>query len=275
MTQSISCSIILGANHAGLADLRAQLYDTAGATVGAAVATGFFVVGNSANGNYGWTGNVADDFQGFINFYSLATPTIAAVVAVNQLPIPSASGANTVVVTIQDAGTSDTLADILVTVKDSGDTTLIDQKRTENDGTVTFSLDSDTYKVHVSPRYGYSSLAAQALVVDGNETQTYELDPIAVGTPSAPDLCRVYGFEYLNGNPVEDRTVAFQLMNVPQTTNNLILESTSQSAVSDGDGYWHCDLIIGKTYLITISEAGIVKALNVPNQATYNLASAF
>lgn len=91
MSQSISCSIVFSANHAGLSDLRAQLIDTAGANVGSAVSTGFVVIGSAANGNYGWTGNVADDFQGFINFYSLATPTIAAMVAVNQLAIPSAS----------------------------------------------------------------------------------------------------------------------------------------------------------------------------------------
>lgn len=91
MTQSISCSIVLGSSHAGLSDLRAQLYDTAGATVGSAVSTGFVVIGNAANGNYGWTGDVADDFQGFINFYSLATPTIAATVAVNQIDAPTAS----------------------------------------------------------------------------------------------------------------------------------------------------------------------------------------
>lgn len=85
MTQSISISISLGARHTGLSDLRAQLIDSAGANVGAAVSTGFVVLGNAANGNYGWTGSVADDFQGFVNIYSLATPTVAAVVGVNQL----------------------------------------------------------------------------------------------------------------------------------------------------------------------------------------------
>lgn len=107
MTQSISCSIILGANHAGLSDLRAQLYDTAGATVGSPVSTGFVVLGNAANGNYGWTGNVADDFQGFINFYSLADATIAAMVTINQLAATTfPAGANEVTITVNNSITS-------------------------------------------------------------------------------------------------------------------------------------------------------------------------
>jgi hypothetical protein len=85
MSQSISIVIALGANHAGLSDLRAQLIDTSGANVGSAVSTGFVVLGDAANGNYGWTGNVADNFQGFVNVYSLADPTIAACVVVNQI----------------------------------------------------------------------------------------------------------------------------------------------------------------------------------------------
>lgn len=102
MTQSISISIALGATHAGLADLRAQLIDTAGVNVGAAVSTGFVVLGDASNGNYGWTGSVADDFQGFVNVYSLATPTIAATVGVNQIAIPSAA---TIATAVWAAGT--------------------------------------------------------------------------------------------------------------------------------------------------------------------------
>lgn len=145
MTQSISCSIVLGSSHAGLSDLRAQLYDTAGATVGSAVSTGFVVIGNAANGNYGWTGDVADDFQGYINFYSLATPTIAAIVAVNQLNTGLGVGAITHTVTVRDSSSNPIDgAEVWITT-DSAGAAVVASGSTNASGTVSFTLDAGSY----------------------------------------------------------------------------------------------------------------------------------
>lgn len=181
------------------------------------------------------------------------------------------SGANTVTLTIEDADTSDTLADVLVTVKDSGDTTLIDQKRTANDGTATFSLDDATYKIHVSALPGYQSLAAQTLVVNGNEAATYELTPLAVGAPSAPDLCRVYGYEYLNGNAVEGRKILAYLQGAPQASGTVLLEQVPDQTETDADGYWYLDLVSNKEYKIKVDGAGVNQVFTIPDVVSVNL----
>jgi len=59
---------------AGLADLRAQLVDTAGASVGAAVSTGFVEIGT--NGMYLWYyAGIPDGHVGGVKFYSNAAST--------------------------------------------------------------------------------------------------------------------------------------------------------------------------------------------------------
>ena len=55
---------------AGLSDLRAQFYDSAGTSSGAAISTGFIERGS--NGMYNWFGVADDGFVGGVEIYSLA-----------------------------------------------------------------------------------------------------------------------------------------------------------------------------------------------------------
>ena len=74
---------------AGLADLRAQLFDIAGTNSGAAVSTGFVEVGT--NGMYLWTGTIPDSFIGGVKFYSLAAASdILGICAINPLEAENA-----------------------------------------------------------------------------------------------------------------------------------------------------------------------------------------
>jgi hypothetical protein len=84
-------SLALGSGKAGLTDLRAQLVDTAGVNVGAAVTTGFTEIGQ---GNYLWHYAVwPDGHRGGVKFYSAATPTtILAFVAVNPEDVQTTAG---------------------------------------------------------------------------------------------------------------------------------------------------------------------------------------
>jgi hypothetical protein len=73
MTYALSWSIGLGPANTGIADWRAQLVDTLGADVGAAISTGFFEVGT---GFYGWYYSlVPDGHTGGVKFYQDADPT--------------------------------------------------------------------------------------------------------------------------------------------------------------------------------------------------------
>lgn len=90
MAETLTIGLALGNNHAGIAEMRAQLIDTLGANVGAAVSTGFVEVGE---GFYQWTyAAFPDEFRGGVKFYSNADAgTILAYVPVNPLELPAAT----------------------------------------------------------------------------------------------------------------------------------------------------------------------------------------
>lgn len=72
----------LSADAAGITDLRAQLYDTAGANVGSAISTGFVDLGSNW---YHWHyASFPDGHRGGVKFYRASAPTvILAVTAIN------------------------------------------------------------------------------------------------------------------------------------------------------------------------------------------------
>lgn len=65
-------ALALGSGYTGLSDLRAQLVDSGGSDVGAAVSTGFIEIGN---GFYSWVASIPDGHRGGAKFYSNASPT--------------------------------------------------------------------------------------------------------------------------------------------------------------------------------------------------------
>jgi hypothetical protein len=82
MTYALSWSIGLGPANTGIADWRAQLVDTSGLDVGAAISTGFFEVGT---GFYGWYyTSIPDAHTGGVKFYQDADPaTILGYLSIN------------------------------------------------------------------------------------------------------------------------------------------------------------------------------------------------
>lgn len=72
MAETLILGLNLGAARTGYADLRAQLLDETGASVGAAVSTGFVEVGD---GFYTWYyAAFPDDFRGSVKFYRDSVP---------------------------------------------------------------------------------------------------------------------------------------------------------------------------------------------------------
>lgn len=83
MSYALDFSLALGAGKAGLTDLRAQLVDSTGVSVGSAVSTGFVEIGSQ--GFYLWHyAAIPDAHRGAVKFYSAAaSSTILALAAIN------------------------------------------------------------------------------------------------------------------------------------------------------------------------------------------------
>jgi hypothetical protein len=76
---TLTFSLALGTSQTGLT-LEAQLIDTTGVDVGAAITTGFYEAGL---GNYTWTGSIPDSHRGGVKFRVAGGGTLKAVAAVN------------------------------------------------------------------------------------------------------------------------------------------------------------------------------------------------
>jgi hypothetical protein len=131
------------------------------------------------------------------------------------------------------------------------------------------SLDAGSYKVHIGSTPGYSSLTADLIVTD-NASVIYNIDPIVIGAPAMPDLCRVYGYEYQDGLPVSGQSVTAELIGLPETSNGAILEGVTQLVTTNVNGYWYFDLVISKQYRVKIVQAKINQVFTVPNQSNLN-----
>ncbi len=82
MAYTLDFAVAVGPAHTGIVDFRAQLVDTGGVNVGAAVATGFTEIGS---GFYLWHyASIPDGHRGGVKFYQNATPaTILAFTSIN------------------------------------------------------------------------------------------------------------------------------------------------------------------------------------------------
>lgn len=134
------------------------------------------------------------------------------------------------------------------------------------------ALAAGRYGYSIREQFGGSPDAGDAMVGVGElnwggAAPTFP-DP---GTPAQPNLCRVYGYEYQDGEPVGGRSVLSKLSSVPQTTASVILEGETREGTSDDTGLWHLDLVQGKTYQINIPEAGILRNFLIPAQPSVDL----
>jgi len=80
-------------------------------------------------------------------------------------------GANTVTITVEDVAT-DPVADVSVSIFDSGNTVLQTRTLTNSSGIATVALDDATYKVRLS-RSGYAFIVPETLTVSGDTADTY------------------------------------------------------------------------------------------------------
>lgn len=177
-------------------------------------------------------------------------------------------GANPVTLTVVDDDSGDPLPEALVSIRSAGGT-LWGQERTDADGELATSLDDGEWAVSVNPLPGYNGVTGQAFTLPADAAVTVRLAPIAVGSAGSPNLCRVYGYLYLNGEAQEGQTVSAVLAGLPQVTSSVILSGERRSNTSDEAGYWYLDLVRGKTYTFTLEAAGItLRSATVPDVAS-------
>jgi hypothetical protein len=168
MTYALDINLALGIGQVGIADLRAQLVDTAGVDVGTEVSAGFTEIGN---GNYlfhyaSWP----NSHRGGVKFYSdAAGPSDPlAFVAINpqetenpdvKTSTVSGGGGGSVAwpYTVLDSSEDPDapIEGVWVRVTAAGDTQVLQSGYTDENGIVTFHLDPGTYDFY-SYKDGYT-----------------------------------------------------------------------------------------------------------------------
>ena len=94
---------------------------------------------------------------------------------------------------------------------------------------------------------------------------------VSTDTPVIANLCRVYGYVMVGGNPAFLVQVEAQLQNPPRRYGDLVFDTDVNETRTDQAGYWSLDLIQGQEYLFTILETGIVKLpVTIPVQTQYS-----
>lgn len=286
MAYTLSVSLALGAGRAGLTDLRAQLVDTAGVSVGTAVSAGFVALGS---GNYLWTGSIPDGHRGAATFYSAADgSTILAAASINpeeaentdvktstRATSLSASGEFDVEFTVRDSETLAAIRRARVTIRASDGTTRVDQRDTSNAGLAAFNLDAGTYYRQVSAP-GYAAATLDDFTVSADTEITIDLDPLPVSEPASGDLCTVYDFLYVDGTPDEGATITASIAqeDLPTYTDDVLISGETRTATADTNGRWELQLVRGKVYRITALAYGLNEtAVEIPDEDSATLRS--
>jgi hypothetical protein len=176
-----------------------------------------------------------------------------------------------------------------VTIRNPDETALIaGPLTTDANGDTVFQLNTGTYKVLITNSAAYVPLAAQTLVVSGPMgTTTYTLTRQGIGTPSAPELCLVYGtMVQPDGQPGANVSITFQLTNAAgvETSAGLLVEVDHVvSAVTDAVGFFSVELIRsanlvpnnvaqGVKYRVQSPAANLDYAVEIPDEDTADLA---
>ncbi len=200
---------------------------------------------------------------------------------VSGVGAPLGSGSYPVTIIAYDSGSGQAVPGARVYAYDESVTVLVAQGATAPDGGVAFNLDPGQYVLSAFAP-GYVFAVYDTIEVLGAESDTvcsYRFDP---GNPSAPNLCRVYGFIYgVDGRPMEGVTVGAEITDGVVRYNSLIISPYRQTSTSDTAGYFYFDLIpsddlnpAGTSYLITASSAAgaiLNTQITVPRASEWQL----
>lgn len=142
-----------------------------------------------------------------------------------------------------DSSSGQVIPGVGLAVRNINQSALIATGRSDMNGLAAFNLDTDSFLV-VADATGFIFDTYDTIIVTGSGTDTvygYRFDP---GEPSAPELCRVYGYLYdLEGDPVGQATVAAYLPQGVTRSGGRVVSPFTVSATTDSTGYFFLDLI--------------------------------
>lgn len=160
------------------------------------------------------------------------------------------SGANTVTIHLEDIDTGNPIPYARVYVKTLAGFVAA-AFDTDDNGDVTFLLDSATYNVYVSKVGAYSFDIPYELVVAGDMTETIQGTAFSPSQPPSPDTCVVYGWEYLgDGSPKSGIVVKAEIVgdrNFLQNEGHTL--RTLLTTTTDLSGYWELPLTRTELYI--------------------------
>lgn len=145
--------------------------------------------------------------------------------------------------TVIDSGASQVIPGVNLTLRNLDQSAVIAVGSTDDLGTASFNLNSASY-VSIASSPGYIFESYDTVVVAGAGTDTvygYQFDP---GTPSNPNLCRVYGYVYdIEGNPESDATIAAWLPSGVSRAGTIVVSPFRKETGTNPSGSFYIDLI--------------------------------
>lgn len=195
------------------------------------------------------------------------------------------SGTKSLVVYLIDtSGVDDTIPDVLVSLKDAGQTANLAQGRALSPGKITFAVNAATLYVLVPVLVGYVWPVTSLQTTSGASPDTirvlgYNFGP---GTPASASLCRVYGWvEDLSTVDIAGAEVRARITDSPFRYQNIVISPYERRTTTDSTGYWFLDLIPSELltpnttryeFEIRYTNGAILRRkLTVPNNASWLL----
>ena len=184
-------------------------------------------------------------------------------------------------IVVYDSSSLQVVPGVRVTIRNLAQTALISTAVSSSQGSVGFNLDPDSFIVIAfSPGYLFNDADTIAVEAAGTDTIVgYRFDP---GTPSSPELCRVYGWIFdASGAPEPDALISASLPSGVGRIESGIVSPFKVTTVSDSADYFFLDLIPNGSlipddsrYEITISRSDgtiLRERLTVPQQSNWML----
>lgn len=198
-------------------------------------------------------------------------------------------GNRVVEILVQDADTLAPIPGAWIDIWNSGLTAKVAWGATKADGTQTFMLYDGSYKVYVAQigQYVFSGLP-YTLAVSSNPPPpdiqvTYQGTAFDPGSPSSPDLCVVYGWEWDAQTGVHDVPVTAKIVGDDNfLTVNPHINATEITVNPDpgNQGYWSMSLLRSgsfasgpRTVLYEFTIGDFVRTVEIPDVDSVALAS--
>jgi hypothetical protein len=186
-------------------------------------------------------------------------------------PAVEPDGSRAITVHTQEADTT-TIPQATVSLwADASHTILVTRVTTDVSGDAALALDDGTY-YHTTVKSGYT-FAAGSFVVSADATHNVTGVDVAPASPSAPDLCVVFGTILdASGDPVVGETITANIL-TPATSDSNRLSNNQVSADTDANGFVELELIRESQVTFSTESLDMRGRYTVPDAASQDLAT--